>query len=92
MKLVGGSKRKQNKDLISEEDDKEIDFILLEDRDITGNRVSLRVETEEVKSTPSSSSDKSSKANNSNNNKKTVLPVMSELRELLIREPLCPVG
>ena len=91
MKLVGGSKRKQSKDP-SEEDDKEIDFILLEDRDITGNRVSLRVETEEVKSTPSSSSDKSSKANNSNNNIKTVLPAMSELKELLIREPLCPVG
>ena len=91
MKLVRGSKQKQNKDLISEEDDKEIDFILLEDRDITGNRVSLRVETEEVKSTPSSS-DKSSKANSSSNIKKTVLPAMSELRELLIREPLCPVG
>ena len=93
VRLVGLSKRKQNKDSGSKEADKEIDFIILEDRDITGNRVSLTIETEPVKSSSSSSSEKSSKTKSSDDNKRIVeLPEMSELREPLVREPLPPVG
>lgn len=91
VRLGGLSKRK--KDTGNKESDKEIDFIILEDRDITGNRVSLTVETASVKSSTPSSSDRSSKAKSSGDSKKTVeLPNMSELREPLMREPFPHVG
>ena len=96
VKLTGGSaKRKWDKEqTLSEDVNKEIDFILLEDRDFTGNRVSLSVDMKPVKSAPpSSSSDKSSSAANSSDNKKTVLlPEMPQFRELLVAEPQYLLG
>ena len=91
VKLTGGSaKGKQDKEqTLSEDVNKEIDFILLEDRDFTSNRVSLSVDP--VKSTsPSSLSDKSSSAANSGDNEDTVLS--PQFRELLVAEPLYQLG
>ena len=71
VKLSGSSKKKQTKDQpLGEDLNKEIDFILLEGKDLTGHRVSLSVETQPVKISISSSSDKSSSTpNNSDTNK-----------------------
>ena len=94
MKLTGSAKRKQDKEQ-SEDVNKDIDFILLEDRDFTSNRVSLSVDMNPVKSTPPlpSSSDKSPSAANSGDIKKAVvLSEISQFRELLVVEPLCPLG
>lgn len=99
VKLTGSAKRKQNKE--QENSNKEIDFVLLEERDLTSNRVSLSVEMEPVKSIPSSSSDKSSpsssdksdKSSSAADNKKALsLPKMSELKETLLVEPHHSLG
>ena len=93
VKLTGGSaKKKQDKEQALNEDvDKEIDFILLEDRDFTGNRVSLIVDMNPpVKSTSSSSSAKSSSVANSGENEDTILS--PRLREPLVAEPRCQLG
>ena len=87
----GQVKKKPDKE--QSEDDKEINFVLLEERDFVSNRVLLSVEAEPVKSGPSLSSAKSPPTANSSDSKKiTKLSDMSVFKESLLHEPMCPLG
>ena len=94
VKVTGSAKMKQNKDQAAGEDNiKEINFIILEDRDITSNRVTLSVDMDPVKTSPSSSDKSSSTTSNSSGDKKILwLPEMTQLREPLVLEPPHPLG
>ena len=94
VKVTGSAKMKQNKDeAVSEDINKEIDFIILEHRDITSNRVTLSVDMDPIKTSSLSSDKSSATASNSSGDKKTFrLPEMTQFREPLVLEALCPLG
>lgn len=95
VKLQGSARSKQKEETMSDDDDiKDINFVLLEERDFLSNRVSLSANIEPVivnKSNSTSSSDKSS-ATTVNKKAAVVLQKMSLFREPLLLEHLCTLG
>jgi len=87
VKLTPGSSTRRQKDVPASDDAaiKNIDFVLLEDRDLTSSRVSVSVITEPVKAQPKSTgSNKDSEL--------LVMPELSQIKETFLLEPHHQLG